>query len=125
MGISAIGGFDASHDVRGSRRRLVAVIAITAGSAAVTMALGQRIWTPPPGSASPPTSLVPLFAALEAFGDILFGLGVSFVIFGYGLVARAGRSRVLTHATYVSIAWLMLNWWPHGNLHRITVGGDW
>lgn len=106
--------------IRVGRGRLLAVAGITAACAVGTMALGQKIWTSPPGAVAPPANLVPFFIALEAAGDVLFGLGVSFVIFGYGLLARARQPLGLTYATYVAIAWLMLSWWPHGNLHRVT-----
>ena len=107
------------------RGRLIGVVVVTLVSAAVTMALGQKIWTVPPGAAAPPAGLVPFFVMLELAGDVLFGLGVSFVIFGYGLLVRARQPLWLTYATYVSIAWLMLSWWPHGNLHRVTPSGAW
>ena len=107
------------------RGRIVGIAVVTLVSALVTMALGQKIWTHPPGATAPPAGLVPFFVVLELAGDVLFGLGVSFVIFGYGLLARARQPLWLTYATYVSIAWLMLSWWPHGNLHRVTPSGAW
>ena len=110
---------------RGGRRTLIAVAVITVVCAAITLPLGQKIWTPPAGAATPPGNLLPLFIVLEAITDLLFGLGVSFLVFGYGLIARARQPLWLTYATFVSIAWLMLNWWPHGNLHRVTPTGAW
>lgn len=110
----------------GSRRNLiVAVVVVTLVSAMVTMALGQKIWTLPPGAAAPPAGLLPFFIMLELAGNVLFGLGVSFAVFGYGLLSQARQPLWLTYATYVSIAWLMLSWWPHGNLHRVTPTGAW
>lgn len=105
--------------------RIAGIAVVTLVSALVTMALGQNIWTPPPGAAAPPAGLVPFFIVLELAGDVLFGLGVSFVIFGFGLLARARQPLWLTYATFVSIGWLMLSWWPHGNLHRVTPTGAW
>ena len=107
------------------RGRVVGIVVVTLVSAFVTMALGQKIWTIPPGAAAPPAGLVPFFVILELVGDVLFGLGVSFLIFGYGLLVRARQPLTLAYATYVSIAWLMLSWWPHGNLHRVTPAGAW
>lgn len=112
-----------SSESRGAR--IVGIAVVTLVSALVTMALGQKIWTAPPGASVPPAGLVPFFIMLELAGDLLFGLGVSFVIFGYGLLVRARQPLWLTYATYVSIAWLMLSWWPHGNLHRVTPSGAW
>jgi hypothetical protein len=35
-----------------------------------------------------------------------------------------GGSSGLTTAVYVAVAWLLINWWPHDNLNRVT-SGDW
>jgi hypothetical protein len=59
---------------------------------------------------------------LNIFEALTFGLGISFLIFGYPLVrAISPASRGLTHAAHLSIAWLLLNWWIHDSLH-IHVG---
>ena len=107
------------------RSPIVSIVVVTLLPAMATMVVGQEIWTLPPGAAAPPAGLLPFFVLLELAGDVLFGLGVSFVIFGFGLVARARQPLWLTYATYVSIAWLMLSWWPHANLHRVTPAGAW
>ena len=122
LGRHTTAGTGASRGVRGSR---LVVAAITLVFAAAAFALGQRIWSAPAGAATPPGGLLPLFIALEVLSDIVFGLGVSFILVGYGLLARARQPLWLAYATYVSIAWLMLNWWPHGNLHRVTPAGAW
>jgi hypothetical protein len=49
---------------------------------------------------------------------------VAFLAFGRPLLNRMGRSAPLTAAAYLSVAWLLVNWWPHDNLHRV-VGLDW
>lgn len=107
------------------RPRLVAAIAITLIAGGATFASGQRIWQSPAGAASPPADLLPLFIVLEAVTDLLFGLGISFIVFGYPLLARSRQPLLLTYATYVAIAWTMVSWWPHANLHRITQPGNW
>jgi len=56
---------------------------------------------------------------------VLFGLGVCFIVFGYRRVARADQPRWLSYATYLAVAWLMVSWWPHDNLHRTTLAGNW
>jgi hypothetical protein len=35
-----------------------------------------------------------------------------------------GRCAGLAAAAYLSVASLLVNWWPHDNLHRV-VGFDW
>lgn len=105
--------------------RLGVAAAITVVVAGLAMGLGHQIWPDPVGAAIPPSTLLPYFIVLDGLGCLLLGMGVSFLVFGYGLVARAGQPLALTYATYLSIAWLMVSWWPHGNLHRVTVGANW
>jgi hypothetical protein len=63
-----------------------------------------------------------LFLLLNIFEALTFGLGISFLVFGYPLVrAILPASSSLTHAAHFSIAWLLLNWWIHDSLH-IHVG---
>ncbi len=82
------------------------------------------VWPVPPSAPQPPESLLPLFILLSLGESVSFGLGVAFVIFGHPLLGRMGRSARLTTAAYLAIAFLLINWWPHDNLHRIT-SGDW
>ena len=108
----------------GNGRRAAGVL-ITVIATAGAMGLGQKLWPNPVGAATPPASLLPLFIGLELAGALLFGLGICFLAFGYSALARARQPLWATGATYVSIAWLLLSWWPHGNLHRVTTGADW
>lgn len=78
------------------------------------------IWPNPPGAPTPPADLAPLFAVVGLIESIAFGAGVAFLIFGGQLLARMGQGRPLTIATYLSIAWLLISWWPHDNLHRVV-----
>jgi hypothetical protein len=49
---------------------------------------------------------------------LAFGVGISFLIFGYPLMqAILPASKGLTLAAQLSIAWLLVNWWPHDSLH--------
>jgi hypothetical protein len=104
---------------------LIAPTVVTVAAAVAAMALGQRLWPNPAGAPTPPSSLLPLLIGLEAVTAIVFGLGIAFLVFGYGAVASARQPLWLTYATYISIAWLLVSWWPHGNLHRVTLAGNW
>jgi hypothetical protein len=54
----------------------------------------------------------------------MLGLGLSFLIFGYPLIRAIGSaSRGLTLATYFSVSWVLVQWWPHDSLH-ISAGLD-
>jgi hypothetical protein len=75
-------------------------------------------WRPSPDMPAPTGAQVPLFIFLNVTEAVAFGLGVSFLVFGYGLVRSAvSASRALSIATYLSIGWMLINWWPHDSLH--------
>lgn len=90
--------------------------------------LGQLIWQAAPDTMNmgpEPTGLQIVFLiGVSVFEGLGLGLGVAFLIFGYPLVQRlADGSRPLALATQLSIAWWLVSWWPHDNLHR-TMGSD-
>jgi hypothetical protein len=91
--------------------------------AALAFAL-TPFWPVPPTAPRPPGTVLPLFIALSLVESLSFGLGVAFLIFGRPLVDRMGGSPGLKTAAYFAIAFLLLNWWPHDNMHRVT-NGDW
>jgi hypothetical protein len=100
-------------------------------AAAVTLAVSAAaflatfaIWPNPPGALQPPPTLLPFFAVLSIIECLAFGLGVTFLVFGGARLAAFGQGRRLTILAYVSTAWLLVNWWPHDNLHRVT-GFQW
>jgi hypothetical protein len=72
-----------------------------------------------PGAAQPSAGLLPFYIVVGLVESFAFGLGVAFVIFGGRMMTSFGQSRGLTLLTYLSIGWLLINWWPHDNLHRV------
>jgi hypothetical protein len=56
---------------------------------------------------------------LGAAEAVAFGVGVSFLLFGYStLKAVIPVSATMTRAAHLSIAWLLINWWAHDSLHH-------
>jgi hypothetical protein len=92
---------------------------LVAGVAA--FALGRVIWPDPAGASTPPPALLPVFIAISALESLLFGIGVAFLLFGRRWLVADGTRLAL--AAYLAIAWSLLSWWPHDNLHRVT--HDW
>jgi hypothetical protein len=88
--------------------------------AAVSVPIGLAIW--PPAAGRPPAQLLPVITAVGFFEGAAFALGVVFLVFGGRLLGAAGRWTGLTTAAYVSIAWLLMSWWPHDGLHRSGFG---
>ncbi len=97
-------------------RTKVLLITLLFGGAA--FALGPVIWPPSPSVPVPTASQLPFLIVLAALEALTFGLGVAFVALGLPLVRRlALGSRARTWTTFIGIAWLMLSWWPHDNMH--------
>ena len=97
----------------------VALTVLVSGIAAFL--LGRVLWPDPVGAATPPPSVLPIFIGVSALEGLLFGVGVAFIVFGRRWLA-ADRSNLGT-AAFVAIAWSLVSWWPHDNLHRVT--HDW
>jgi hypothetical protein len=101
-----------------STRVKVGIVTVVSG--AVAFALTRVIWPLPSTMAPPPPNLLPLFILLDVLTALLFGIGVAFVIFGYPMLRRVRQPEALTAATYGAIAFLLLNWWPHLNMHMVS-----
>ena len=96
----------------------IKVALVTALFAVPAMALGQVIWPPAPGSPEPSAGQLPFFIFLSVFEAVAFGLGISFLLFGFPALLRLARgSRLRAWAMYLSVGWFLVSWWPHDNLH--------
>ena len=75
-------------------------------------------WAPTPTAAVATGIQVPLFMFLGALEAVTFGLGVSFLLFGYSaLKAQGSASTALTRGAHLAISWLLINWWAHDSIH--------
>jgi hypothetical protein len=67
---------------------------------------GQVIWPPDPGSPEPSAGQLPYFILLSVFEALAFGLGISFLLFGFPALLRLARgSRLRAWAMYLSVGW--------------------
>jgi hypothetical protein len=93
-----------------------------------TIPLGRLIWQDPVSTTAdvaPSGIQLGFLIGVSVFEAAAFGLGVAFLIFGLHVVRRVlGDMKGLTWASYFSIAWLLVSWWPHDNLHRVTTSLD-
>lgn len=104
---------------RADRLKWLAVTAVVAAAAAP---LSFVLWRTPPGVATPPPGLLPFFIPIGVvIPSLAFGLGVAFLLFGGRLVLATGAP-TLSRAAFVSVVWLLTNWWPHTNFHRVADG---
>ena len=75
-------------------------------------------WAPHPSVPQATGAQIPLFMILGAAEALAFGLGVSFLVFGYSTMkANIAVSKPLARAAHLSIAWFLVNWWAHDSLH--------
>jgi hypothetical protein len=97
-------------------------IAVTVIVATAAVPLSFLFWPTPHGVATPPPSMLPLFIPIAVVIPALsLGLGVAFMLFGRRLLSAAGAS-ALSRGAFFSIGWLLINWWPHSNFHRVANG---
>lgn len=95
---------------------------ITLAAAAVAVPLSFVLWRTPPGAVAPPPGLLPYFIVIGVVIPALsFGLGVAFLLLGRTHIHLEQAPR-LSRAAFLSIGWLLLNWWPHSNFHRVASG---
>lgn len=93
------------------------VLAVIAFLASPNGPLGG-FWRPSADFPQPTDAQLPLFILLNVAEALAFGFGISFVIFGYPLMQTIlPASKGLTLGANLSVAWLLLNWWPHDSLH--------
>jgi hypothetical protein len=98
---------------------------VAAGAALCSLALSQVLWPMSAGVTGPPARLVPGFVVLSVVESLVFGMGVAFALTGLPLLRRGAAGPALTWATYLSVIWLLVSWWPHDNVHRVLPHNDW
>lgn len=94
-------------------------VAVTLGVALPAFLLFPVVFPIPTDGPEVPGSALGLLLALTAIECLLLGAGVAFLAFGWPYVRRlVGReSRRRAVVLYLSIAWLLVNWYPHLGLH--------
>lgn len=74
---------------------------------------------------SPEGSLVQFFfmVILSVIDSLALGAGAAFLLLAWPLIRNI---TIINHAqklaVYLSIAWILVSWWPHNNLHTIIAG---
>lgn len=94
----------------------VKVVAVTLIVTVLGTVVAPLIWTPI--GAEPTSGQLPFFIVVSLFEALALGLGISFLIFGRSMVRDARPGMKLTAwLMYLGIAWSLVSWLPHGNLH--------
>jgi hypothetical protein len=110
--------------IRRGRGQLFTAIGLIAAGTVVSFALSRLLWPDPPGAMTPSSALLPYFIGIGAVESIAFGAGLAFLVVGYDAMRRAPVAPWLAVAAYLSIAFMLLSWWPHDNMHRVLGHGD-
>ena len=83
--------------------------------------LAPKIWPMSSDWPVPTAQQFPFFVLIAIFDSLTFGLGIAFLFFGWPNVQRmANKSGILAWVLYIIIAFLLLSWWPHDNLHGMV-----
>src|SRR5215212_7211126 len=107
-----------SIDEISSRTTWVKALSVTLVVAIPALILGPIVWPPAEGSPSPTATQIPFLLFLSLVQATVLGLGVSFLAFGLPVMhGISPDSKARARATYLSIGYLMVSWWPHTNLH--------
>ena len=102
----------------GPRKNWIKVLLVAVVVAIPAFVMGPIIWPPAEGSPSPSAAQIPFLLFLSLVQAVVLGLGVSFLAFGLPVMRRISPdSKVRAWAMYLSIAYLMVSWWPHINMH--------
>lgn len=80
---------------------------------------GSMIWPNAVGTPSPSSQQLPFFILLAVIEALVSGLGISTLIFGWKWVRQSPpENQALNILTLFSFAWILGQWWAHGNMHR-------
>jgi hypothetical protein len=104
-----------------ARRTWIGVLVVTLIAAFTAMVVGPIIWptSDPPLFPDPSPAQLPFFVILQVVTCLTFGLGISFLVFGWPAVRMVSAGwKLRAWAMYLSIGWLLVSWWPHGHLHQ-------
>jgi len=95
------------------------VLWIVGFAAAIGAFLSGRFFWPPHSTVPQPTDAqVPFLIGLSVAEAIALGIGVVFLLSGWQFVQRiTALPPWVRWASYLSVAWLLVSWWPHDNLH--------
>jgi hypothetical protein len=120
----AAGGKGALSDL-GDGPRTVVMLVLAGLVALVAFLITDSLWPGSTDLSAVPNEWKALFTGLYVAECLAFGLGIGFLLFGRGRLARLGRPVWLTTLAHLSIVWLLVAWWPQDNLYRLTAKTDW
>ena len=80
--------------------------------------IGPWLWPAGHDVPMPPSSLLPGYIAVSVIEALAFGFAVAFAVFGWSAIRDLQfGARWLKGMLFISIVWLVGNWWIHDSLH--------
>ena len=80
--------------------------------------IGPWLWPAGHDVPMPPSSLLPGYIAVSVIEALAFGFAVAFAVFGWSAIRDLQLgARWLNGMLFISIVWLVGNWWVHDSLH--------
>src|SRR3954471_14729002 len=97
------------------------LLILTVVAAVGSFLLSRVIWPDMAGMPIPDSMQLPFLIAISAIESLAFGIGIAFLVSVWPFMR--GRN-AWDWLTYISAAWLLVSWWPHDNMHRVNMMGD-
>ncbi len=105
-------------DIKPSTTRTMLLWVLGLAVAVGAFLSGPVLWPPHSTVPHPTAAQLPFLIGLSIADAATFGVGVVFLVVGWPRIKRLTQLRPwLQCATYLSIGWLLVSWWPHDNLH--------
>ena len=81
--------------------------------------LSRVIWPDPADAMQPTGGQIPFFIFLSVVESLLFGFAIAFAVTVWHKVKQINPAhRARTKAAFFSLIWILIQWWPHDNIHR-------
>ena len=98
--------------------RTMAVWALGLAVAVGAFLSSRLIWPPHPTVPHPTEAQIPFLIGISLAEALALGVGVVFLLFGWRFVERLKALPLWVRwASYLSVGWSLVSWWPHDNLH--------
>jgi hypothetical protein len=97
------------------------LMGLTVVAAVGSFLLSRVIWPDAAGMPMPDSAQLPFLIGISVIESIAFGIGIAFLVSMWPYMR--GRE-TWDWLTYISAAWLLVSWWPHDNMHRVNMMGD-
>ena len=98
--------------------RTMVVWALGLAAAVGAFLSSSSIWPAHPTIPRPTEAQIPFLIGVSVAEAVALGVGIVFLVSGWRFVERlTALPPWVRWASYLSVGWLLVSWWPHDNLH--------